>query len=101
MSVEYTELDTTEGKEWNKLCSPEIYDEGYIRLGKTKGVFARSYLTFYDRIKNFHIRDDDVWIVSFPKTGKKCVHSIIIDHFSLFFFSSKKAQHGHRKWFGA
>lgn len=70
--VEYSELDTKEGKAWNAACSPEIYDEGYIALGSTRGVFARSYLTYYNRIKSFPIRDDDVWIVSFPKTGKTC-----------------------------
>jgi len=67
--VEFSELDSPEGKLWNELCSKEIYDEGYIKLGRVEGVFARSYLNFIDTIKNFEIRDDDTWVISFPKTG--------------------------------
>jgi hypothetical protein len=71
-AVEYEELESPEGKRWNEH-SNVTYDEGYIKLGSVKGVFARSYLKYYERIKNFCILDDDLWVVSFPKTGNSYI----------------------------
>jgi hypothetical protein len=68
-SVEYEELETPEGRAWKEHCN-DTFDEGFIKLGNVKAVVPRNMLNYYDRIKNFRLIDDDVWIVSFPKSGK-------------------------------
>jgi hypothetical protein len=73
-SVEYEELETPEGRAWKEHCS-DTFDEGFIKLGKVKAVVPPNMLNYYDRIKNFRIMDDDVWIVSFPKSGKSAFMS--------------------------
>jgi len=68
--LQYEELDSPEGRDWNKKCSPQIYDEGYVKVGPIKGIYPRSFVQFYEhRIKQFNIRDDDIWTISFPKAG--------------------------------
>jgi len=67
--VEFSELDSELGKKWNAQCCPTFYDEGYVRLGSIKGVYARSYVRFYERIRDFQVHPDDIWVASFPKCG--------------------------------
>ena len=41
---------------------------GYISV---EGVcLPEYYRKFADALENFQVRDDDVWVCSFPKTGK-------------------------------
>lgn len=41
---------------------------GYITID---GVCLPEYFRkFADKIENFEVRDDDIWVCSFPKTGK-------------------------------
>lgn len=71
--VEFSELDSEQGKKWNEQCCSLFYDEGYVRLGKIKGVYARNYVRSFERIRDFKVLPDDVWVVSFPKCGKYIV----------------------------
>lgn len=51
----------------------KLYD--YIKFN---GYFiASQYKNFIDVIENFEVRDDDIWVCSFPKTGKstEIIHS--------------------------
>jgi len=52
-------------------------------------VLLEKYFEEYaERIKNFEVREDDVWVVTFPKCGKyhvtylNCINFIIEDMFS-------------------
>lgn len=45
---------------------------------KISGCFLpKKYTRFADRIHNFKIRPDDIWIVHFPKVGSTWVHNIV------------------------
>lgn len=53
----------------------ENFSEHYrsIKGGYYKGVWLpEEYLKIADEIENFKIRDDDVWVCSFPRSGKFC-----------------------------
>lgn len=46
---------------------------GYVSVD---GVcLPQHYLNFQDAIENFQVRDDDVWVCSFPKTGMSIFRS--------------------------
>ncbi|XP_071445164.1 luciferin sulfotransferase-like [Hetaerina americana] len=50
------------------------FREGYVRVGKgyanKKGIILPSYYkNFEPRIRNTEVKEDDVWVVSYPKTG--------------------------------
>lgn len=42
----------------------------FIHAGPTKVLLPKNYPTIGDRILNFKVRSDDVWLVSLPRTGK-------------------------------
>lgn len=67
--VQFSELECEQGKKWNEQCCNLFYDEGYVKLGNIKGVYARNYVRFFERIRDFQVFPDDVWVVSFPKCG--------------------------------
>ncbi|KAF2902890.1 hypothetical protein ILUMI_03295 [Ignelater luminosus] len=46
----------------------EFYNK-FIRIGKDGSVFSNLYLYYAEEIKNFEVYDDDVWVISYPKTG--------------------------------
>ena len=43
---------------------------GMIQFQKTGLVFTPEFMQEAERIKNFRMRKDDVWVLSFPKSGK-------------------------------
>lgn len=48
------------------------------RYIKVDGVVLPEHFKYFaERIENFNIRDDDVWVCSFPKTGKKWYQLLI------------------------
>lgn len=42
----------------------------FIEVGEDKYVFPTKYLAIADEIENFEVRDSDVWVCSYPKSGK-------------------------------
>lgn len=105
--IQFAELDSDQGKKWNEQCCKVFYDEGYVRLGNINGVYARNYVRSYERIRDFEVFPDDIWVVSFPKCGtsnnKKFYYFIALFHRiykNLNIFNLKELL-GRRKWCGA
>ncbi len=51
------------------VASQKAYTKGFVRLQPYNQVMPRVYATFDRRMREFQVRDDDVWIGSFPKSG--------------------------------
>ena len=47
------------------------FPSGFVRVEPFNQVLPRVFLKDIPAIKGFEVRDDDVWISSFPKCGKK------------------------------
>ena len=45
------------------------YKKGFIRVKPSGFVFNTETLSYIDRIRKFEVRDDDIWICTFPKCG--------------------------------
>eukprot|EP00091_Calanus_sinicus_P018731 TRINITY_DN4383_c0_g1_i1.p1 TRINITY_DN4383_c0_g1~~TRINITY_DN4383_c0_g1_i1.p1 ORF type:complete len:192 (-),score=71.22 TRINITY_DN4383_c0_g1_i1:26-526(-) len=43
--------------------------DDYIRYPHGPVIMPRSYLEIADRIRNFEVKEDDIWIVTYPKCG--------------------------------
>ncbi|CAL8122462.1 unnamed protein product [Orchesella dallaii] len=68
--IDFSELSDSEiGRQWEEQCHKVFYDEGWVRLGKIKACFARNYVRYYERIRDFQTQPDDIWVSSFPKCG--------------------------------
>ena len=56
--------------ELDKILSECFSEDVPIRSIFYKGLFVPdSYPIIADAVENFEVRDDDVWVCSFPKTG--------------------------------
>ncbi|KAF5307977.1 hypothetical protein FQR65_LT06545 [Abscondita terminalis] len=49
----------------------------YVEVGPDKVVLPGKYEEFYDCIDNFEVRDDDVFICAFPKTGSRWTQELV------------------------
>jgi len=70
MGLRWTELSEEEKKEIKndfQGTNPNMKD--WIRFPDQKLMFPRSALKIVDELKNFPVKEDDIWIVTFPKCG--------------------------------
>ena len=51
------------------------FPSGFVHVEPFNQVLPRVFLKNIPAIKSFEVRDDDVWISSFPKCGKKKTNS--------------------------
>jgi len=66
--VKVEELD--ENESYKKFMSKQnAYKEGFIRLLPYNQIMPKEYIKYAKRIHDFEIKQDDVWISSFPKCG--------------------------------
>lgn len=43
---------------------------GFVNVNPGKVIMPRKYMEISDEIIDSHVRDDDVWLISYPRTGK-------------------------------
>jgi len=67
-SLEGTVIDGEVGEIQNKYFLSDFRPNGYRKFRNVTLPSCHSKLA--ERIENFEVRDDDVWIMSYPKTGK-------------------------------
>jgi len=66
--VTIEELD--ENDAYRKFLSmQQSFKKGFVRLMPYQQIMPKDFIKHANRIHNFNIRDDDVWISSFPKCG--------------------------------
>lgn len=66
--LQYSEITGECGDLLNKYFITG-FRTGYVRV---KGVVLPEYFKMFgDKILNMNVRDDDIWVCSFPKTGKQ------------------------------
>lgn len=41
----------------------------FVLLGEDRTCMPEYFLNYAERIRDFEIKDDDVWVASYPKTG--------------------------------
>lgn len=60
--------------ELDKILSECILPDVNMKCITYKSIFVpESYKLIADSIENLEIRDDDIWVCSFPKTGNNCI----------------------------
>jgi len=64
----YEELTPEEMSLLRKYYTHKPMDD-YIRYPNGPFIMPRTFLPIADRIKNFEVREDDIWIVTYPKSG--------------------------------
>ncbi|KAF2886189.1 hypothetical protein ILUMI_19984 [Ignelater luminosus] len=64
--------EVTDNDEIGRIIHKQILNEfctGYILVGEERTCIPKYYLRFADEIKNFEVKDDDIWVTSYMKTG--------------------------------
>ena len=61
------EIDNAALKEFEK--HQNAFHRGFVNLMPYKTIFPRSFLSYEKAIHDFEVRDDDIYVVTFPKCG--------------------------------
>lgn len=73
MSTAIIPIDPITGTEEEKLLYKEFTSSmrlGYVSVGNEGYILPSRYSEIHQKVKDFQIRDDDVFVSSFPKTGE-------------------------------
>ena len=68
-AVSFSLLDKTRSEVFQKHFP--AYTEGLVRGDPGGFIFTQKYAKIFNDYLNFSPRDDDVWVVTFPKCGKR------------------------------
>ncbi len=74
--VEYNLSDGVTAEELDEKLIGEFYrsqkafQKGFVRFQPYNQVMPRVYAKHEKALKDFRVREDDVWIASFPKSGE-------------------------------
>lgn len=68
--MDTTEFIKIEDEDVIKRMDPSrIYVEGFVSTVKGNRIMPAQYTKVADKVKNFKVRKDDIWLVTFPKCG--------------------------------
>lgn len=55
---------------WFDHVSKDMYPDGFIKLGPEEAVVPTAFKKQFELVKNFKSREDDVWVITHPKSGE-------------------------------
>ena len=64
------------GPTYDSFVKHQNFREGFVRFQPYNQVLPACYVAYEKRVKEFEVREDDVWISSFPKCGKTRVNLV-------------------------
>lgn len=67
MHIHYKPVNGPNGDHLNTLFTKKM---GFIEVNPGKCILPTKYSDIGERILNFKVKEDDIWLVSFPRTGK-------------------------------
>ncbi|XP_066994996.2 luciferin sulfotransferase [Anabrus simplex] len=68
MSLQFEDVKSSLGEQF-RTSNRRFYSKGSVRVSPSDCILPVRYKQFADRIKNFEVREDDVWIITYPKCG--------------------------------
>lgn len=79
----YSEIDGELGKQLLKRQNQVVYPQLFVKF-EPKGCFLpREYAAYYDQIRRMEVRDEDIWVMSFIKSGNPIIFPILYNMFRL------------------
>jgi hypothetical protein len=64
-------------------CRSSIYPAASVRVFPSRCAHTAYFLQYAERFRNFEIREDDVWVASYPKCGKH-KYALIMQNMSVY-----------------
>lgn len=70
LNVEPITPDDEIGRIIHEKVLNDLLCSSLVLIGEDRTCMPETFLNYVERIKNFEVRNDDVWVASYPKTGK-------------------------------
>lgn len=73
--IEFQYLTDELSKELRDACKPGLMPMASIKVTPSGCVMPEEYKIYAERLYNFEVREDDTWVISYPKCGKSRKYS--------------------------
>jgi hypothetical protein len=70
MGLKAVSMDDQVSVQLRKNCGREGMPAGEVLVGTSGTALPKKYLDYGDKILDMEVREDDVWVISFPKCGE-------------------------------
>lgn len=75
--LEFEDITDELTKKIEEKCKPGLMPVAGIRVIPSNCVMPREFKPYAERLMNFEVREDDVWVISYPKCGTTWTQELV------------------------
>ncbi|KAL1455397.1 hypothetical protein WDU94_009492 [Cyamophila willieti] len=75
--LEFEDINDELTKKIDEKCKPGLMPVASIRVIPSNCVMPREFKPYAERLMNFEVREDDVWVISYPKCGTTWTQELV------------------------